>query len=314
MKAHEKFLELLAGDMTEEERLIICGFSGDPNAVEKTAWRPRPWFPGREVPLGTECNGYVTAASFRRAEDRTFRRRNALFGAGRALMIDDVGTKVPDTVLARLRPSALIETSPANYQAWYFLSDPIRDAARYDAIIRAFIAQELLGDDPGMSGVTRVGRLPDFINGKPKYGGRFVVRERYIDDRRYASAEIVEAFGLNLIGRRRALAGESRLLPEDVETRMTGYIEARRTLNRYGMLKRERSDAGGWTEIQCPWTGDHTDRADNGAAISEPNPENGYYGGFQCHHGHCLEKTWPDLTEWIAERAAEELEMRNEKA
>lgn len=312
---HERFLAALANDMPEAERLIVCGFPGDPNAVDKTAWRPRPWKPGTEVPLGWQCNGYVTCASFRRADDRTWRRRGALFAAARGFMVDDVGTKVDWKVLDCLRPTALVETSPANFQAWYLLAEPLRDAAKYDAIIRAFIADKLAADDPGMAGITRVGRLPDFINGKPKYGGDFRVKLHELDPaRRYDSGEIVRAFGLELIGKRASLTDAARLLPADIPVRVESFISVRRYLARRGMLKRDAADAGGWTEMTCPWTGDHTNREDNGAAICEPNPNNGFYGGFQCHHGHCTHKTWRDLTDYVDEAAAEENESTNAQA
>ena len=43
-------------------------------------------------------------------------------------------------------------------------------------------------------------------------------------------------------------------------------------------------------------------------ARDEPAPENDYYGAFRCHHGHCINRGWADLTEWVNEQSIEELE------
>ena len=67
-----------------------------------------------------------------------------------------------------------------------------------------------------------------------------------------------------------------------------------------GMIKREEADYSGWIQITCPWTDDHADGADTGAAIREPAEENEFYGAFRCHHGHCADRGWRDLTEWLS--------------
>ena len=308
----DEFMSALAGaaPWPQDERLIVCGFPGDPNTAPPNAWRPRPWRPGTETPLGTDCNGYVTVSSFRRAVDNTWRRRNECFAAGRALMVDDVGTKVDAAGVAHMPPSAYVETSPGNYQWWYFLAEPLRSNDRFDQIIRAFIAGNLLGADPGMAGTNRVGRLPGYVNGKAKYGGNFRVRLDGLHDRRYTPEELVEGFKLKLAGQRRPLA-DRRLMPEDIMSRAQAWAAAHDWLRQRGVLKRDEPDAAGWWEMTCPWMDTHTDRADSGAAMREPNEDNGFYGGFRCHHGHCGERMWRDLTDWINDESVEELERAN---
>jgi hypothetical protein len=47
----EAFLTALAscgGGMPAEERLILCGFVGDPGTAGRHAWRPKPYKPGNE--------------------------------------------------------------------------------------------------------------------------------------------------------------------------------------------------------------------------------------------------------------------------
>lgn len=299
-----EFIAELARDLPEQERMILCGFKGDPNAAGPTAWKPRPWYIGREIDMPRSWNGYVTVASFGRAGDGSFRRRTETFRSGRALMIDDIGTKVDPSVVACLPPTARIETSPGNEQWWYMLDVPERDPARFDGVIRAFISGKLLGADPGMSGVTRVGRLPGFQNDKPQYGG-WTVQLRELADRRYSVDELLDAFGLKINGRRMI---REKLPTEEAVERNRAFAAAYRFLDQRNMLKRHEPDPSGWTEMTCPWVDSHTGRANTGAAIREPASENDFYGAFRCHHGHCIDKGWQEMTDWINEMAIEELE------
>ena len=307
MTAADDFLSALAEGLPEDERMLLCGFGGDPLVAGPRAWRPRPWRPGRAIDLPATWNVYVTVGAFGRAGDGSFRRRTETFAAGRALMVDDVGTKVARSTVAGVPPTARIETSPGNEQWWYLLAPPERDAATFDGVIRAFIAGRLLGADPGMSGVTRVGRVPGFHNGKALYGGWQCVMHE-LNDRRYATEELLARFGLQIRGRR---VERAHLPTEEALQRNQMFAAAFRWLDLHNMLKRHEPDPSGWIEAVCPWIDEHTGRANSGFAIREPAPENGYFGAARCHHGHCADKGWAELTEWIAERAAEELESAN---
>lgn len=307
MSEASEFLSALAPCLAKDERIILCAFPGDPHLAQPSSWRPKPWLPGARIGLPPNWNAYTTISSFRIAPDKTWRRRKDLFASGRALMVDDVGTKVPaDTVV--LPASAIVETSPGNTQHWYFLDPAVTDSARFDALIRSFIEGKLLGHDPGMSGITRVGRLPGFRNGKPAYGG-FTTRTVQLTDRRYSLDELLSGFGLQLHGR--AVAIPSVATEESIR-RNRAYVDIFKFLEAHGMLKRPGPDMSGWTEVTCPWVQEHTGGADNGAAIREPNFENGYWGAFRCHHGSHQAKHWRDLCEWIADTAAQELESATE--
>ena len=82
------------------------------------------------------------------------------------VMLNDL-TRPTLTDLADLKPCALVETSPNNYQAWLILADvpPDRDTAK--AICRE-LAQRF-GADPASAEPDHVGRLPGFTNRKEKY-------------------------------------------------------------------------------------------------------------------------------------------------
>lgn len=301
----DAFLALLARDIGEDERIILCGFPGNPDDVGPSAWRPRPWTPGRDIALGPRDNAYATVSAFRRAGDGSFRRRGETFAAGLALMVDDVGTKVPVGKVSVLQPTARIETSEGNEQWWYFLAEPERDAERFDATIRAFISSRLLGADPGMSGVTRVGRLPGHVNGKPARNGWMCKLHELHPDRLYTIEDLLHAFELQLHGRR---VKRTPLPSEDALRRNEAFGNVYQWLRDRRLLKRGGPDLSGWTEMHCPWLGEHTGGADTGAAIREPAAENDWYGAFRCHHGHCADRGWAELTDFIAEASAEELE------
>ena len=314
----QTFLGALCHALPEDERLIVCGFPGDPNAAGPTAWRPHPWRPGTELPFEPRhYNGYVTVGSFGRAQDGSFRRRTETFRAGRALMVDDVGTKVNPEIVKHAPPSAIIETSPGNYQWWYILEEPERDAARFDGVIRAFISGKLLGADPGMAGIARVGRIPGFLNGKKAYcteerPGGFRVNLTMVSEKRFTIEELLRVFDLKINGRRDVQGLNARKrLPEDARERMRGFYAAYTWLGGRGMLKKEEPDMSGWTEVHCPWVDNHTAQADNGAAVREPDDANGFYGAFRCHHGGCADRGWKDMTDWINDEAVDELDRAN---
>ena len=131
-------------------------------------------------------------------------RRKVNFRAMHVVMIDDIGTKVPHSQIA-VEPSVLVETSPDNFQAWYFLQRPERDRLRAELLIDRMIGAGLTKDakDPGMRGVTRYGRLPVGRNGKPTYvqrlGAAFVQRVVVWQLERLISLDsLAQAYGLDL--------------------------------------------------------------------------------------------------------------------
>ncbi len=302
MKDAQRFLTTLAACMPEDERLILCGFEGDPGDQSPQSWKPRPWRHGVDIPFGPLDNGYVTVSSFLRAGDGSYRRRTDCFGSGLAFMIDDVGTKVKQSIVEVCPANAIVETSQGNFQWWYFLDKPVYDFGKFDALIRGFIENRLADNDPGMSGVTRVGRLPDFVNGKEQHKG-WRCRLVELNDRRTTFSDLLNKFKLTLQGRRE---NRVRLTGQETDERIKAFTPVYAFLRQRQMLKRNEFDRSGWMEMTCPWKDHHTGGVNNGAAIREPNPENGFHGAFRCHHGHCLDKGWAELTDWVAETAQEE--------
>jgi hypothetical protein len=307
-----EFLAEMKRTVPSGARVMLCQFRGDPYAEQRGKWRARVI---NDVDMIDEqANVYLCVSAMQRNARGEFRRRKENFAGGLLLMIDDIGTgpgsKFPMEILEPLPPTALIETSPRNFQAVYFFRQAITSLPTFDALIRAFIRKQFLSKDTGMAGVNRVFRPPAGINGKPKYRGWRVRLTAWNPERRYSVEEIVRAFGLTLTEERRAPRGAT----VDRAGTIRAFIATRAALRSAGMLKSERADVAGWIPVRCPWTEDHTGGADNGAGIREPDEENGWTGGFRCHHGHCDGKGWRELTDWLNEELVELLGLINRNA
>jgi hypothetical protein len=96
--------------------------------------------------------------------------------------------------------------------------------------------------------------------------------------------------------------------------RIRNFMDVQAALRAAHMIKREEPDYSGWMQVVCPWTDDHSAGADTGAAVRMPAQENEWCGAFRCHHGHCEERGWRDLTDYIAKHAADLLEEVNRHA
>lgn len=310
----QRFLAAMFPALPLDERAILCGFTGDPGCLPKHAWRPRPWTLGAALPFAPTANAYVCVSTFHATknphrEDRLeWRRRREGFAAARAFMIDDVGTKLPSSIIDALAPSALVETSRGNFQAWYWLSEPMRDLTAYGAFVDSFITAYAPGEkDPGMAGFNRVGRLPGYVNGKPQHDGwRCVLHE--LHEQRHSAAQIAATFELPWPPKKTranpAAAFEAALHGTPVfdvliQDRTAAFLGFYRQLRDAGLMRGTAPDASGWVPMRCPWTDEHTGRADNGAALRLPHKDNGYYGAFKCHHGNCAGRGWRHLTGWI---------------
>lgn len=302
------FITAMLLHVPEGGHIVVCQFRGDPNDDIKGKWRASGL---SGCKLDSEANVYFAVSAMKRNVRGELRRRKENFDGGLLLMIDDLGdgpgAKFPMSTIDALRPTALIETSPSNFQAIYMFTSAVTES-KMDSLIRAFIAREFLGSDPGMAGVNRVFRPPFGVNGKAKYGGWEVRLAEWNPDCRYSPEEIAGAYGLDLAPRGvRTPRGATVNRSESIRT----FVLVRSALRAAGMLKREEADLSGWTEIRCPWTDGHSARADTGAAIREPAAENGWHGGFRCHHGTCGERGWRELTEWLAEEQEQILEEVN---
>lgn len=311
----KEFISEMSRHLPPAARMIVCQFRGDP--VSDGDWRASALSNPRQ--LDERANVYLCVSAMCKGEGG-WRRTKANFAGGLCLMIDDLGdgpgSRAPLSTIKALKPTAMVETSPSNYQAIYMFDGLVTDQALFNRLIDAFVKQRLLDADPGMKGVTRVFRPPFGINGKSKYridGACWQVRlVEWSPVCRYSVDQIAKAFGLILtppIPLRRSPPDD----PSQNSDQIRAFVSVRHFLRSRGMLHSEEVSADGWQSIQCPWTAEHTNAADTGAALAEPSVNNGNTGAFRCHHGHCQNKRWRDLTDWVSDEMAEELEAVNSR-
>jgi len=292
--------------IAEDEVPWVTGFPGDPLSARHELWGgraalPLPWF------IRSGHNNYITVSSFKRGEDGQFYRRKANFSRLHLVMVDDLGTKVPMNKLL-LPPSALVETSPGNYQGWYFLNPPEAVRLRAERLIDGMIAAGLTADaaDPGMKGVTRYGRLPVGINGKSKYveklGCPFVQRVAvWSPMTRYTIDEIACAYGVNMTAPARRRASSRHCARGAAATNIASAAKGKLDLlARAGLYLEPLTGTEDAHRIVCPWVHEHTDEDLSGTVYFLPSDENNWRGGFKCHHGHCQTRTIADLTFFLA--------------
>lgn len=311
---NKTFLEAAFADMLGGTHTVICGFRGDPNTQDREQsrrnWCGQPWRLGDRVPRWfDQANAYFTIATFEPdPQTGELRRRKSEFSQSHVIMVDDVGTKVPHTKLC-LPPSALIETSPENFQACYFIRDDAdaRDRQTCERLIHRMIGAGLAVDskDPGMAGVTRYARLPVGINTKRKYveqlGGPFAVRlVRFEPALRYSILEIASAYKLDMT-EERPKAPVFSITPA-IAKRAGERFDA--ILDVFKILGMYRGQHGYVHEVQCPWVDTHTERADTGSALLDPSDSNNFAGGYVCFHGHCRGvRGMKDIRAWIRSMA-----------
>lgn len=311
----QRFVALLASRLGEDEHLTSCAFVGDPANQPRESWSASTVWKkdGRWLVKGNPAmNRYITVAAFRvdPTSGRLFRQMDFYAGTV-ALMVDDVGTKVKAEDLADVVPTAIIETSKGNYQYWYVFEELCRSKPMMDALADSFVAKYTSdGKDPGMKGVTRVGRVPDSTNAKASCGpdGWAVRLAAFNPVAIYTPKWLAAELGISLQVRAQAAAPTTGDAAK--EERRARFAEIKPHLH----PKRDQPNNRGWTEIVCPWVWDHTGAANNGASICEPNEFNRWFGGFQCHHGHCVDKEWKDVDDWFTEEHTELLEAVNAAA
>lgn len=295
---NDEFLRTLFAGLGCDTAPVVTSFAGNPARVPGTAWQSQCWR-GAENFLLAGANNYFSLASFRPDEAGVYRRRKAQFVALHAVMLDDIGGKVPMERVT-LPPTWLLETSPGNHQAGYALAEPLTDGLAADRLMNAIVAAGLC--DPGANGPrARLARLPVAVNGKhaPPFVCRMV---KWAPQRRYSVEELSAGLQLDAAPAERAkrpaargqqarpIDGDPVWIPRPEENAVLAALRER------GLYKAPLGD--GRHDITCPWVPEHTGGVDGGTAYFEPD-DNWPIGGFKCLHGHCAERHVRDLLAYL---------------
>jgi hypothetical protein len=293
-----EFLQAVFGDDLADARTVVVSFEGNPTSAPKSAWFGRAW-QDDETKLPRDANNYFSLAVFRPDEAGQYRRRKAQFAALHAVMLDDVGGKVPMERVT-LPPTWMMETSPGNHQAGYVLVHPLTDGLLADRLMNAIVAAGLC--DPGANGPrARLARLPVAVNGKhePLFPCHLVT---WVPELRYSVEELVAGLQLEMAQThrtKRQVARSPQARPDDGDPVWLPRPEENAVLvglRERGLYKAPLGD--GKHDVTCPWVEEHTGALDGGTAYFESD-DNWPIGGFKCLHGHCAERHIRDLLAFL---------------
>ena len=293
--SNQDFLAALCGDLGESTRPLVASVPVDPRSpAAKKHLGGKAWqIDSGELP--SDHNNYFTIASFHQADDSTYKRQKRYFHALHAIVLDDIGEKVPLEKIT-LEPTWIIETSEGNYQVGYALDPLVTDVQAADALSKAFIRSGRT--DSGMSGpASRLARLPQAINGKhnPPFACRLI---HWKPEVRYSIEELCDAYLLDMEASKPKKAKQQAGLSCDHQVYVpkpdnNPVLDA---LQSRGLYKKGLGQ--GKHDITCPWVHEHTDAIDGGTVYFEPN-EQYQHGGFKCQHGHCADRRLSQLLETL---------------
>jgi len=286
--SNQKFIEMVFGNLPDDVTALVVSKPGNP---EHGGWKPH-----RASEVENRCvdanNNYLNCSSFKVLEEGDPNARKENFASCHALVLDDIGSKIPAESLADFEFTWKLETSPSNYQYGLLFDQPVTDGEKATAILDAFINKGWC--DAGAAGpMSRWARLPVGINGKPKYQGEsgkpFQCRiTEWNPDRRYSPEAMVEEFQLVLDNKPVRESGSSAgpnsvdmtggvYFPVNIENPVIAALKER------SLYKTPLGSAK--HDMTCPWVGEHTDAIDSGTAYFEPD-DHYPMGGFSCMHSH----------------------------
>ncbi len=287
------FLSAIFPKLDENVRPVVVSVKGHPNHTRN--WKAYPWDISASS-FSEAHNNYFSLATFLKNDNGAYKRQKKYFNALHAIMLDDIGKKVPLDRLT-LKPSWRIETSPGNFQYGYIFVSPLTDRDQAERLMNAIIKNELT--DAGANGPsTRLARLPVGANGKYQPAFSHCLRE-WNPDTKYTVNQLVAGLNLTLPDSSKPKAkraSSNRLEHEKFSDQVwfprPNHNPVLQKLKELGLYKSEKE--GGKHEITCPWVSEHTNAEDGGTDYFEPS-ESSLKGGFHCFHGHCQHRTISDL-------------------
>jgi hypothetical protein len=139
--SNDDFMRGIFGGISGSERPITVSFAGNPTEVSKVKWFGKPWIADK-TPLPDDRNNYVSFAIYKPDQDGKYRRQKKHFAGLYAVMLDDIGSKVPLERIS-VEPSWAIETSAENFQIGFILEQPMTNAIEADRLLEAIISAGL---------------------------------------------------------------------------------------------------------------------------------------------------------------------------
>ncbi|UXD81840.1 DNA primase [Pseudomonas phage Kara-mokiny_kep-wari_Wadjak_3] len=342
----EEFLRELGRGIPDDERVMVgyaeeATVQTDENGRKLNAgWWPVPWKEGKYI--NSRSNAYACiSSSIKTPNPKTgqmrYWRGEASFGHGLALMVDDIGSGKGskgdfdrDEFRERLEPTAIVETSPNNYQFWYFFKEPMSHMLQFKALLYSFVDQVLKkGGDNTVKDVSRYGRMPFGFNNKRGKDGKF----KYADEngkpelvrlysadysKRYSPEEIAQAFGVRIIMPQMKKVEINR---DDWVYDQVWLKYAEHICTKYKMGEatggQVQQNMSGKYRIRCPWGDEHTNGDPFGAYFRGPIPGAEHEYVFGCGHDTCRKehrRTWAAFTdEVVLPYIVEQLERINRR-
>jgi hypothetical protein len=303
---NDAFIVGIFGEIGGIERPVVVSFSGNPATTKPSNWYGKHYIAGKFETV-IDHNNYLSFASFRPDDAGKYRRQKKQFASLSAVLLDDIGVKVPVGKIA-LKPSWMIETSEGNFQIGFILDAPITDASQADQLLNAIIDAGLT--DPGASGpCSRIGRLPLGINGKYQNSDGSPWQCRLVEwhpQLRYSMNELLNGLGIELKDPALKQPSSAKHPPashrlafqslDDVHIPRADEHPVITALKNSGRYKQPLG--AGKHDITCPWVDEHTAQIDQGTAYWQPS-ENYPLGGFKCLHGHCANRRVSELYEFL---------------
>lgn len=256
----QNFLSMLAQGCPEGLNFLVSLKTGERFGTwtwDGKPLKPGPWY-------------FYTGAS-----DHRKLRRDENTKAVRAIVIDDVGTKVEASRI-KAPPTWILETSKGNFQYGFLLQEWTTDIEGADALFTGLVAAGL--QDKGVVKSCRLFRIPGSINDK-KGREAFVSTLVHFDkDAIYTLENLAQALDVKP-GERKPRRERPEVPPAAGEPDpIFDWLYAK------GMVV-ERKNAAGWWHIECPWHGEHTDGRTTAKYMCRGDSDSGR-GVVWCEHSH----------------------------
>lgn len=346
LEACEEFLRELQHTIPEDER-VMAGYAEEATVQTDASgkklnagWWPTPWKDGKYI--NERANAYACiSSSIKTRNEKTgqmrYWRGEVCFGHGLALMVDDIGFGKGskgglglEHFEAILPPTVTVETSPGNYQLWYFFDAPQESLIHFKALLNCFVANVLKkGGDNTIKDISRYGRMPIGINNKRnsdgslKYdinGEPFKVKLVEADySRRYSPEDIAASFGFTIVVPMKPVIeiDESEYKFDAVWLQLADYILSKAKMGE-GAGGDVSMNMSGKYRIRCPWGDEHSNGDPFGAYFRGPIPGAEHEFVFGCAHDGCRKlhrRTWAVFVdEVVIPVIAQRLDNINSKA